>query len=317
MAGLPATMTFEGVSFAAGSFEQLYTSFLTHIQVPQGCSPFNPDMLDEPSAGMAALWLRAAFHDVGKYDPTSSQGIAAGLLPSFLNQTENSGIGKSIATRFAPQAVFPYSTADYVVLGAQVTLSHCGGPQFDFLRGRIDAPRSTKFTDLPALPDDQNDSYHVIKQKLQRLGFNNQDIVALVTGSHSLGGVHKAISPQSTNQTFEAFAWYCNIALDPELRPIVQLYANDQAAFFTQYQESFQKMTTLGQDRSKLVSLHMNIAVHSNLFAEGTVGASTPTPGQAVATSIAKATSTVVPSTKSGAVVLSFGVSYLISLFAI
>ena len=109
-----------------------------------------------------------------------------------------------------------------------------------------------------------DEPYASVRTKLNRLGFNNEDIVALVTGSHSMGGVHKAISPTLTNETFVPFddtpgifdndvfkqtlagkcpvPVDCQIANDPALRPIVQLYAKDQDAFFKQYVISFQKM---------------------------------------------------------------------------
>ncbi|KAJ3014755.1 UNVERIFIED_CONTAM: L-ascorbate peroxidase 1, cytosolic [Siphonaria sp. JEL0065] len=304
-AEIPTTMTFGGHTFPAGTFKELQDAFVAHIEMPHGCGPLSPDMDPEaPSKALAALWLRGAFHDVGKFDPLFKTPVA-GLLPFFLNETENTGIGDSIATRFAPQAKFPYSTADYIALAAQVTLAHCGGLSFEFLQGRKDAPETTTFSSLQnPLPDDNLDSYQTIKSKLRNLGFTYQDIVVLVTGSHSVGGVHKAISPHATTKEFEAFDSTpgifdndvfkqslkgncrlnidCGIALDPELRPLVQLYANDEAAFFKQYQESFQKMTTLGQDRSKLTAFPLEVSLHKNLFAEEGVVA--PSPGQGVVT---------------------------------
>ncbi|KAJ3296284.1 hypothetical protein HDU79_007180 [Rhizoclosmatium sp. JEL0117] len=316
MAAETQILTFGAHTFRQGTLPELMSAFEEHLVGVDGCTPISPDLPeDSPSRGLAALWLRAAFHDIGKYDPATGQPVA-GLLGSFLNQTENAGIGQSIAMRFAPKAKFPYSNADYIALAAQVTVTHCGGPAFDFLKGRVDAP-PTSFKSIPAdLPDDLLDSYQVIKQKLRRLGFSNEDMVALVSGSHSLGGVHAAISPHATKQTFEAFDRTpgvfdndifkqslngncrlnidCNMANDPELRPIYELYANDEAAFFRQYQESFQKMTTVGQNRAALVAFHLDISVHANLFAEGTVaGGAVPTPGQILSGSLTKATATL------------------------
>ncbi|KAJ3060947.1 L-ascorbate peroxidase 1, cytosolic [Podochytrium sp. JEL0797] len=293
---LPQTMTFEGHSFPAGTLPVLAEKFENHLLMPLGCTPFSPDMpVDAPSRGLAALWLRAAFHDVGKFDPATRVPVG-GLLAEFLNQTENAGITEhDIATRFAPQAKFPFSTADYIALAAQVSITHCGGPKFDFLQGRTDAPVSTPFDSLPALPDDLTDTYLVMKQKLQRLGFSNHDMVALVTGSHSLGGVHAINTPHATTKEFEAFDTTpgvfdndvfkqvlkgncrlnidCEMAKDVELRPIVELFANNQTAFFEQYRESFTKMTVVGQNRGGLAAMHVEIGVHKNLREEGSIAA--------------------------------------------
>ncbi|KAI9346133.1 heme peroxidase [Obelidium mucronatum] len=284
--GLPVPATVPGLA----------SMFVGHIDVPGGCGINTDDMPeDAPSRNLAALWLRAAFHDVGKFDP-ATQVPVAGLLKPFLNETENLGIELSIATNFASKFKFNYSSADFIALAGQATVTHCGGPTFNFSIGRVDAPSNTTFKDLPhMLPDDVLDTYQVIKQKLQRLGFNNEDIVALVMGSHTIGGVHKAISPHAAgNEKFKPFDTTpgifdndvfkqavkgkcvlnvdCGIAKDPELKPIVQLYADNQTAFFEQYKVSYVKMTTVGQTGyANWASFHLNISVHENLVAEGGV----------------------------------------------
>ena len=232
--------------------------------------------------------LRASFHDVGKWMPGS--GVASGLLADRLAHPENLGIGKSLATFFSPKSLFQFSSSDLVAAAAQVTLQHCGGPKFNFTFGRKDSELASMAEFLPILPDDRNDTYSEIKFKLGRLGFTNQDIVALVTGSHSLGGVHGKISPHITNSAFIPFDSTpgvfdndvfkalldgkcrlrvdCGIAKDPELLPYVKLYANDQDAFFKQYAISFQKMVSIGHDQV-LQSVHIDVPVHENLMAEG------------------------------------------------
>jgi hypothetical protein len=104
----------------------------------KGCNKDDGHMsADSPSLNFAALWLRAAFHDVGKYEEGKPVG---GLLPSFLDKSENFGIGDSIATNFSPTRVFNYFCSDVIALAGKITVSHWGGPSFDFSTGRIDAP---------------------------------------------------------------------------------------------------------------------------------------------------------------------------------
>ncbi|KAJ3280040.1 hypothetical protein HDU79_012059 [Rhizoclosmatium sp. JEL0117] len=291
---VPSVVSHGNTTSFPATVSGLAQTFEGHLAVPFGCGINLDDMPeDSPSLNLAALWLRAAFHDVGKYDPLTNATVA-GLLPTFLNEKENDGIGLSIATHFASKYKFNYSSADFIAIAGQVTVTHCGGPSFNFSVGRVDAPSGTKFSSLPnLLPDDELDSYQVIKQKLYRLGLNNEDIVALVSGSHTMGGVHAAISPKATNKTFEAFDTTpgifdndifkqslkgncrlkvdCNIAKDPELRPIVELFALDQAAFFKQYALSYPKLTSIGQNSNGWASFHLDLTVHENLMKEGGV----------------------------------------------
>jgi hypothetical protein len=293
-----ATSVVQPPTPTAGALLQKLTKSLTGHLIPvNGCNKDEEHMgPTAPSKNFAALWLRAVFHDVGKFEPGKP---VAGLLPFFLDESENFGIGESIATNFAPSSVFNYSRADVIALAGQVTVTHCGGPKFEFSTGRIDAPE-TPFKNLVALPDDFKDSYESIKKRLVDLGLNGRDIVALVTGSHTLGGVHRAISPHATNQTFEAFDETpgifdnnifqrslenncrlrvdCSIAADPELRPIVEEFANDEQSFFTQYKISYQKMTAVGANLLNYV--HLDIPLHKNLREEGTIGGITRTTTQ-------------------------------------
>lgn len=275
--------------------QKLADSLIEHISGPNGCGENKDDMpQDSLSTNLAALWLRAAFHDIGKWEKGK---IVSGLLPTFVDERENLGIAKSLTTLFAPNRIFNFSRSDKIALGGLVTVGQCGGPVLDFQSGRTDAiPAETTFGSLKALPDDFLDTYDVIKSKLQRLGFNNEDIVALVTGSHSLGGVHKGISPHATNLTFEAFDETpsvfdnnvfkqslkgicrlrvdCAIAKDAELRSVVEKYANDQQAFFKQYAVSFTKMTSLGQS-NLMDAVHLSIPGSPSPPSTTTAGSST------------------------------------------
>ncbi|KAJ3404211.1 hypothetical protein CcCBS67573_g05935 [Chytriomyces confervae] len=295
----PVNATFGGFTFPAGTIEQLATEFTGHLSIPNGCL-INPEDLPDgsPSQNLAALWLRAAFHDVGKYDPKNPGQPVSGLLPNYLDQVENAGIAQSIATRFAPVVKFNFSRADYIALGAQVSITHCGGPSFDFMMYREDAPHNTPFASLPhALPDDAVDSYELMKQKLYRLGLSNQEIVLLVTGSHSLGGAHKVTSPHATNKTFQAFDSSpgvfdnvifkemragrcvlnidCGIMRDGAMKTWIELYASDEAAFFKDYALAFNKMANLGQDETSLEAVVLDVPVHKNLVVEGSLLATT------------------------------------------
>nr|KAJ3410578.1 L-ascorbate peroxidase 3 [Polyrhizophydium stewartii] len=261
------------------------------LQAPGNCLQVNSDLpASAPSKNLAALWIRAVFHDAGTWVPTGSPtgGANAGIM-SFLNQTENGGIADSIAPKFQQNTKVSISKADAIALGGVVSVAHCGGPSITYSPGRVD-------TTTPANPTGRlpsaTEAFDSVLTKLRRMGWSNEDIVALVTGSHTMGGVHGAITPEITNKPFVPFDTTpgvfdndvfkrslagkcvlpvdCSIAKDATLRPIVEKYANDQQAFFTQYAISFAKLMGQTNDTTLLPSVPVTIALHKNLFAEGT-----------------------------------------------
>ncbi|KAJ3334885.1 hypothetical protein HDU91_002468 [Kappamyces sp. JEL0680] len=253
---------------------------------------------------MAAMWIRAAFHSAGTWEPDNkgSEGGAEGSIMKFLNNTaENKGLGDSIAGKFQQNPSVVMSNADMITLAAHVSVSHCGGPAMDFQSGRVDAA-SNFISPVGRLPP-ANASLASLKPRFKEMGWTNEDIVALVSGSHTMGGVHSFNSPELTNETFVPFddtagifdnhvfqftlnghcpvPIDCEIARDPELRPIVQQYASDQNAFFAQYAKSFLKLNS--QTLSQLSAPYsVNIPAHQGLYttpqppvnASGTAGGS-------------------------------------------
>jgi L-ascorbate peroxidase len=233
------------------------------LRAPGNCLEVIPVLPpNPPSKNMAALWIRGSFHDSGAFDimNITHPGSDASVL-SFLDLPMNAGLPESIATRFKRNINANISNSDLIALAGQVSVTHCGGPNFKFYPGRVD-------TTTPVSPEGRvpegNETFDSIVSKLRRVGFTNEDIVALVTGSHSMGGIHKRISPDLTNNTFVPFdrtpgvfdndvfqrtlngrcpiPFDCEIAKHPTFRPIVERYARDQQAFFDQYAISFTKM---------------------------------------------------------------------------
>jgi hypothetical protein len=170
---------------APAHVQVLADELVSHLEVPFGCN-FDKGSLpdDAPSKNLAALWLRAVFHDMGVIDLSNSTIPSShGSLPFHLDKVSHSGIGESIATKFVARG--NVSRADILSLTGQITVTHCGGPEIPFQFGRIDNPNA--FDLGYRLPDDAHDSYETMIRKLKRLGWGTEDIVALVTGSHSLG----------------------------------------------------------------------------------------------------------------------------------
>ncbi|XP_074293645.1 L-ascorbate peroxidase 3-like [Silene latifolia] len=119
--------------------------------------------------------------------------------------------------------------------------------------------------DNGALPNQNGGTRH-LRDIFYRMGFNDKDIVAL-SGAHTLGRAHQDRSGFDGPFTYEPLKFdnsYFRLLLDgddPNLvkfptdkallqesafRGYVELYANDERAFFRDYAESHKKMWELG-----------------------------------------------------------------------
>ena len=244
----------------------------------------------------------------GTFDSSilENSGGANGNLVYTTQETDNLGLENTLANqRITGRNNYNISNADLIALGGLVSVTHCGGPKMKFSGGRVDVnlsstPISVLKSNVARLPSG-TEEYQSVKTKLLKLGLSFADIAALgkrfllikiVTGSHSMGGVHKAISPRLTNQDFLPFddtpgvfdnnvfkkslegkcalKLDCDIAKDPDTRPFVELYASNQEAFFKQYAESFPKL--MGLTHSTLDQpMDINVPVHEHLFEEGSL----------------------------------------------
>jgi hypothetical protein len=218
--------------------EQLAAQQLERI-VQDGTCLSVPQLGNSASKNMAALWLRATFHAAGTWKPGDSiPGGFDDLLVQTVTLKENTGMEESLAHKFTSE---PLSNADKLALGGIVGIQVCGGPQISFATGRKDLRQRTVLTNrIPSA----SQSYDTIKNRLREMGWTNEDIVALATGSHTLGGAHQRNSPGITNKEFVPFddtpgifdnhifrfslqgkcivQFDCDIANDPEMRPLVQ-----------------------------------------------------------------------------------------------
>jgi hypothetical protein len=160
-------------------------SFQFILAAPKNCLETLADLPRGASKNMAALWIRAAFHDAGSWHPSAAlPGGADASLLSFLNEPENSGLEESVAPKFMQNPRVNMSRADMIALAGQVSVSHCGGPRFQFRPGRVDA--TVPVSPTGRIPDGAMRLAQA-KPMFDRMGWTNEDIVVLVTGSHTMG----------------------------------------------------------------------------------------------------------------------------------
>lgn len=157
------------------------------LQAPGNCLISATDLPpNAPSKNLAALWIRAAFHDAGTFDPSdaANPGGANGNLVYTGDVAENMGLDQSLANqRITGRQNYNISNADLIALGGAVTVTHCGGPKIPFRGGRVDVntsttPISTLKSNVGRLPSGTDD-YPTVKSKMLKMGFSFADIAAL------------------------------------------------------------------------------------------------------------------------------------------
>jgi len=174
------------------------------------------------------------------------------------------------------------------VLAGIVAIKEMEGPEIPFKPGRTDYVDETKLPPRGRLPDGSKGGDH-LRQVFYRMGFNDQEIVAL-SGAHNLGRCHSDRSgfegawvPNPTrfsNSYFrlmvsmdwkektlkngvkqfvnvdedtgtELMMLPSDLALrdDKEFRKWVDLYAKDKERFFEDFSKAFGKLVELGLKR--------------------------------------------------------------------
>jgi len=173
------------------------------------------------------------------------------------------------------------SYADLWTLSAVVAIEEMGGPKITWRPGRSDYTDDKMVPPNGRLPDAAQGAAH-IRDVFYRMGFNDQEIVALV-GAHCLGRCHKdrsgfhgpwTYSPTVfTNDFFEELlnnqwvprAWAGPKQLEnkgkgdlmmlpadmafveePAFKKWVEVYAKDEQRFFNDFAKAFQKLEELG-----------------------------------------------------------------------
>jgi len=152
------------------------------------------DDLDHDDGSWGPLFIRLAWHASGTYDKKSGTGGSNGATMRFpleANDGANNGLGLARKRLEAVKQKNPdVSYADLWVLASYVAIENMGGPHIEFKGGRKDATDEKACPPNGRLPDASKGAQHV-RDIFYRMGFNYQEIVALVGGGHTLGRCHK------------------------------------------------------------------------------------------------------------------------------
>jgi len=149
---------------------------------------------DWDDGSLGPVLLRLAWHTSGTWCKKTKTGGSTGATMRFKPESSdeaNAGLEKAIAFLEPIKEKFPeVSYADLWIFSGIVALEEMGGPHVEMRWGRKDLDEdSEKIPENGRLPDASQGPKH-IRDIFYRMGFNDQEIVALVGGGHALGRCH-------------------------------------------------------------------------------------------------------------------------------
>lgn len=255
-------------------YQKVYNAIAKKLQ--------DDDEYDDGSYG--PVLVRLAWHASGTYDVNAGNGGSGpGTMRFDKEYGTDSNKGLNNGTTFLEpiHEQFPWiSYGDLYTLGGICAVQEMGGPTIKWRCGRIDQER----TSIPPdgrLPDATKGQAH-IRDVFYRMGFNDQEIVALI-GAHCLGRCHtqnsgfdgpwtfspttftndffkllveekwhwrkwngpKQLQDDATNSLMMLPADYA-LVQDKKFKEWVQKYAKDNDLFFSDFSKAFSKLLELG-----------------------------------------------------------------------
>ncbi|KAF9886398.1 heme peroxidase [Aspergillus nanangensis] len=239
---------------------------------------------DYDDGSYGPVLVRLAWHASGTYDKETGTGGSNGATMRFAPESDhgaNAGLKHARDWLEPIHAMYPWITyADLWTLAGAAAVQELGGPAIPWRPGREDKDVAACTPD-GRLPDAAKDQRH-IRDVFYRMGFNDQEIVALL-GAHALGRAHPdrsgfdgpwQFSPTSFNNEFfrllveekwQNKKWNgpgqftdkstqtlmmlpTDIALtkDKEFKKHVDRYAKDNDVFFKEFSDVYVKLLELG-----------------------------------------------------------------------
>ncbi|KAK1222048.1 heme peroxidase [Marasmius sp. AFHP31] len=247
---------------------------------------------DYDDGSYGPVLLRLAWHSSGTYDKDTKTGGSNYATMRFQPESlhgANAGLNVARDLMEKVKQEFPWiSYGDLWTLGGVAAIQEMGGPKVPWRPGRIDGT-AEKATPDGRLPDASQGADHV-RNIFYRMGFNDQEIVALV-GAHALGRCHTDRSGFSGPWTFspitftndfykllfdEKWVWkkwngpkqledkttgtlmmlptdYVMVT-DKSFRKWAKAYADDNDLFFKDFSAAFARLLELGVPTQQFVT---------------------------------------------------------------
>jgi len=132
--------------------------------------------------------IRLAWHASGTYSKKDDTGGSDGATMRFAPESDdpaNSGLQEARKRLQTVKDKHPEIThSDLWILASYVAIEEMGGPAIDFRPGRRDKDNGKSCPQVGRLPDASQGAQH-IRDVFYRMGFNDQEIVALI-GAHGV-----------------------------------------------------------------------------------------------------------------------------------
>ncbi|KAH9058790.1 heme peroxidase [Lactarius vividus] len=242
------------------------------------------DAGDYDDGSFGPVLLRLAWHSAGTFDKESKTGgsnYATMRFDSEASHSANNGLHVARGIVEEVKKEFDWiSYGDLWTLAGVAAVQEMGGPKIPWRSGRIDgfAKDATPDGRLP----DANQAHDHLRSIFYRMGFNDQEIVAL-SGAHALGRCHTdrsgfegpwTFSPTTVSNDYyklllnEKWVWrkwngpkqYADkktgtlmmlptdysLVQDKAFKKWVQAYAADEALFFKDFSAVIAKLFELG-----------------------------------------------------------------------
>ncbi|KAI5481359.1 hypothetical protein MNV49_004981 [Pseudohyphozyma bogoriensis] len=245
---------------------------------------------DYDDGSCAPVLLRLAWHASGTYDVATDTGGSEGAGMRWEQEgadPSNAGLEHARAFLQPIKEANPWiSYSDLWVYAGVVALEAMGGPLVPWKPGRRDFVDESFAPPRGRLPDASLGNDH-LRQIFYRMGFNDQEIVAL-SGAHSLGRCHSTrsgfegpwtVTPtRFSNMYYKMLTKYewqekkwdgpkqfrnddlgeelmmlptdLSLISDPSFRPWVDTYAESKELFFEDFKKAFAKLIELGVRRA-------------------------------------------------------------------
>ncbi|KAJ3134550.1 hypothetical protein HK101_004340 [Irineochytrium annulatum] len=261
------------------SIQATADEFVAHLQQADGCG--NGWNHNKPgfSKNLAAMWLRAVFHDAGTF---VADGKKFGLDGSIANEIKDAhfGLAASLPLQVvngeytAPFSTLPDSSSsgvqqgDLIAIAGITAVQHCGGPTIPVSVG-IQPVAVGVSDDVSLMPSNPFMNLEALYVAFRRMGITSKtEVFALTTGSHTLGGAHASIVSgikgdfepfDRTPTVFDNDVFVklhhnrkdcvlpidCLLAADPDNAEALRFWAEDQQTFFDVYAVAMHKLLTM------------------------------------------------------------------------
>jgi len=155
------------------------------------------DDMDHDDGSRAPIFIRLAWHSSGTWCPKTGTGGSCGAGMRFnLEANDGANAGLHTARSFLEpiKQQFPeISYSDLWILAGNVAWEEMGCSAIPFTPGRKDSSGEESCPENGRLPDAALGAQHV-RDIFGRMGFNDQEMVALIGGGHAVGRCHPTSS---------------------------------------------------------------------------------------------------------------------------